>query len=55
MLIYEYRRESAHAHRRRVRRMGELIIPRNVEWPMLLAAIAMFIAFLMLTVRWWLG
>ena len=54
MRIIEYQREPRWHRRRRIRRMSELVIPRNVELPICIFATLTAITFMILFIRWWL-
>lgn len=42
-------------HNRRIRRMGEDVIPRDKSWQVYLTFAALMAAFAVMFVRWWLA
>lgn len=47
--------ESAWARRRRLRRMSSLIVPRNMSWPLVITAVALWTMIILLTCAWFTG
>ncbi len=56
MTIYVHTRPTLRDHlerKRRIRKMGEDVIPRDKSWQVYLAFAAVALAFVVLFVRWW--
>lgn len=56
MIIYVHTRPTLRDHlerKRRIRKMGEDVIPRDKSWQVYLTFAAVVLAFAVMFVRWW--